>query len=259
VLVAAQLADSRAAELDYQEKLRSVAADQLNLENARAEALAGSLAYMEELSTRQSVGAGLQQGLAGYVGSVENLRDAVGKLTTDSIGGLEAGLVELATTGKANYREFAASVLQDTARMIIRQLVLRSIMQLIGGIGGGGVAQSFEMPSAAFMPSGGYAFAKGGVFTEPTLFRFAAGGSFRQGLMGEAGPEAVMPLRRGPDGRLGVSASGGGSTSITINVDASGTTAQGDQGKSGALARDLARVVDDRLTYHRLPGGMLAA
>jgi phage-related minor tail protein len=57
-------------------------------------------------------------------------------------------------------------------------------------------------------------YAAGGVFTNriidsPTHFRFASGSSFAPGLMGEAGPEAIMPLTRGSDGRLGVSALGG--------------------------------------------------
>ena len=46
----------------------------------------------------------------------------------------------------------------------------------------------------------------------PTAFRFANGGGFSKGIMGEAGPEAVIPLRRGADGKLGVS---GGGDSIT--------------------------------------------
>lgn len=63
-------------------------------------------------------------------------------------------------------------------------------------------------------------FAKGGVFSNgvynsPTLFKFANGGKF--GVMGEAGPEAVMPLRRGPDGSLGVQADGVGKD-VVVNV-----------------------------------------
>lgn len=61
------------------------------------------------------------------------------------------------------------------------------------------------------------AFAKGGVVNSPTYFN--AGGSL--GLMGEAGSEAIMPLARGPDGRLGVAAQGGGSpVHVTFNVTA---------------------------------------
>ena len=67
------------------------------------------------------------------------------------------------------------------------------------------------------------AFAKGGTFTnqivaKPTYFRFAKGSGFGTGLMGEAGPEAIMPLTRGADGSLGVSASGIGGGDIHVNV-----------------------------------------
>ena len=57
-------------------------------------------------------------------------------------------------------------------------------------------------------------FAKGGVIAAPSFFPL--GGS-RVGLAGEAGPEAIMPLARGPDGRLGVAASGAASN-VTINI-----------------------------------------
>lgn len=66
-------------------------------------------------------------------------------------------------------------------------------------------------------------FAKGGTFTnqvvaKPTYFRFAKGSGFGTGLMGEAGPEAIMPLTRGADGSLGVSASGIGGGDIQVNI-----------------------------------------
>ncbi|MBR1403483.1 MAG: phage tail tape measure protein [Treponema sp.] len=68
------------------------------------------------------------------------------------------------------------------------------------------------------------AFAKGGTFTNaivqsPTFFRFAKGSGFGTGLMGEAGPEAIMPLTRGVDGSLGVNASGlGANVEVKIPV-----------------------------------------
>ena len=58
-------------------------------------------------------------------------------------------------------------------------------------------------------------FASGGVIASPVTFPLANG---RTGLAGERGPEAIMPLARGPDGKLGVLAQGGGSISVTINV-----------------------------------------
>jgi hypothetical protein len=69
----------------------------------------------------------------------------------------------------------------------------------------------------AFGPSGPiHAFAAGGIVSTPTLFRFANGGASARGVMGEAGPEAIMPLARDRSGRLGVR--GGGGPNITVNV-----------------------------------------
>lgn len=67
------------------------------------------------------------------------------------------------------------------------------------------------------------AFAKGGTFTNaivtsPTFFKFAKGSGFGTGLMGEAGPEAIMPLSRGADGSLGVTASGLGYGDVQVNI-----------------------------------------
>lgn len=76
--------------------------------------------------------------------------------------------------------------------------------------------------------SGRVAFANGGVFTNsivdrPTTFRFANGSGFGNGLMGEAGPEAIMPLKRGADGSLGVAVNGtenvtSESESVIVNI-----------------------------------------
>ncbi len=59
------------------------------------------------------------------------------------------------------------------------------------------------------------AFARGGVVSAPTAFPMRNG----TGLMGEAGPEAIMPLTRGADGKLGVAAQGGAHPiSVTVNI-----------------------------------------
>lgn len=78
---------------------------------------------------------------------------------------------------------------------------------LMGSVGSGGLVQKNAM--GAVKP-----FASGGVIGTPTYFPMMQGGV---GLAGEAGPEAIMPLARGPDGKLGVTGNGGGN-SITIQI-----------------------------------------
>lgn len=99
--------------------------------------------------------------------------------------------------------------------------------------------------------SGLMPFAKGGAFTQGRVMPFAKGGvvsspvSFPMrgatGLMGEAGPEAIMPLTRGADGRLGVQAEGGRSVNVTMNISTSDV--QGFQRSQGQIAAQLTRVL----------------
>ncbi|TCK31300.1 hypothetical protein EV667_1409 [Ancylobacter aquaticus] len=84
-------------------------------------------------------------------------------------------------------------------------------------------------------------FAQGGVVAAPTYFPMA-GGSL--GLMGERGAEAILPLARGADGKLGVAAQGGGrSTQVTVNVSTPDASAfrRSDAYLSGLIARAVAR------------------
>jgi lambda family phage tail tape measure protein len=86
---------------------------------------------------------------------------------------------------------------------------LRPLGQLIGGLFGGTV------PSAKgniFSHGSVHAFANGGIVDSPTLFPMRGA----TGLMGEAGPEAIMPLARAADGKLGIR--GGGNVNVTVNI-----------------------------------------
>ena len=98
--------------------------------------------------------------------------------------------------------------------------------------------------SAAFGGGGGgmriTPFAQGGVVAQPTFF--ASGGGV--GLMGERGAEAIMPLARGPDGRLGVAGGGqGGPVTVTVNIAASDAESfrRSQVQITSALARAVAR------------------
>lgn len=236
------------------------------------QATAAQIRFNDSLRFRQDmrVGEGFRQGIQQYVEGIGTLKNATAQLTLTGIKGVEDALVSLVTTGTANFREFAASILKDTARMIIQQLVLRTVMQAIGFIGGGGggggglniadmkLYGGFAK-GGAFARNGIIPFAMGGIVDKPTLFKFANGGAGQLGLMGEAGPEAIMPLRRGRDGKLGVAAAGGGAVNVTVNVDAQGTQVQGSAGQGEALGRAVAQAVQAELIRQKRPGGLLAA
>jgi len=102
------------------------------------------------------------------------------------------------------------SVLGDIARSFA-DIALKAAIKPLGDLAGGLVDNLFRAANPAVTP-----FAKGGVIAQPSYFPLGAG----LGLAGEAGPEAIMPLARGSDGRLGV-AGGGGAVQVTFNVTAS--------------------------------------
>jgi phage-related minor tail protein len=82
-------------------------------------------------------------------------------------------------------------------------------------------------------------FARGGVVTGPTGFAMRGG----QGLMGEAGPEAILPLSRGPDGRLGVQSAGGSGRGMSVVMNVSTPDVQGFQRSKTQIAAQVNRVL----------------
>ena len=154
------------------------------------------------------------------------------------------GIIDGSMTAKEALGSFFKSVgdmfLEMAAQIIAKQMtmiILQTILQALGAISGGGIKGAgnaagakafggsgpkfnpgaFSMPklaaNGATFANGIAKFASGGAFTNsvvssPTMFKFADGGAMRTGLMGEAGPEAIMPLSRGADGSLGVQANG---------------------------------------------------
>lgn len=213
---------------------------------------------------------GLRDGISSYLESVGTLGEGISALTQNTIKGLEDAIVSLTTTGKFSFKDFALSIIQDLTRMVTKMLIIAPILQLIQSLipGGSFLSGTKALSTTKLFPGGIFAnggtfangiqpFAAGGVVSSPTLFKFANGGAGRLGLMGEAGPEAIMPLRRGRDGKLGVA--GGGGTSVVVNVDAKGTSAQGDTGRGEQLGRAISQAVQAELVKQRRPGGLLAA
>lgn len=122
-----------------------------------------------------------------------------------------AGAVSRAFRGAVLDGKSFRSVLGDIARAFA-DIALKAAIRPLGSLVGGLVENIFTATNPAVTP-----FAKGGVIASPSYFPLGRG----MGLAGEAGPEAIIPLQRGPDGRLGVAGGGGGAVHVTFNVTAS--------------------------------------
>lgn len=244
--------------------------------NAKYQEQVDLLNKIYELNQANANSFGFREGAQRYVESIGTMRDATAQLTESGLKGLEDVLFQLTTTGTANFQEFAASILQQSARMIMQLLIQKTIMQIIGAIGGGGggggglgnfgislpgvgyTAPAFGSANGnVFAANGIVPYAMGGIVNRPTLFPFANGGSIGTGLMGEAGPEAIIPLQRGANGKLGV-AGGGGTTNIVVNVDASGgTSVSGDEAQAKQLGQVVTAAVQAEMLKQKRPGGLL--
>jgi lambda family phage tail tape measure protein len=205
--------------------------------------------------------------------------DGIGSAFTTSFKGIIDGSMTARQALGNFFQSLADMFLEMAAQMIAKMITMAILNQVLGVLpgfsGGGGFGGGYFNPitgKGAAGPNFGFAnggvfaqngiqpFAKGGIVNSPTLFKFAKGGAMSTGLMGEAGPEAIMPLRRGSDGKLGVMSTGGGGgvTNVTVNVDASGTKTQGDSPKSEQLGRAVSQAVQDELLRQKRPGGLLA-
>ncbi|EMJ3358239.1 phage tail tape measure protein [Salmonella enterica] len=145
---------------------------------------------------------GASRALDNFMAQGSNVAGATEQMFTSAFNSMGDGLATFVTTGKLNFKSFTASIVSDLAKISARM----AMMQAVKGIGSalgfgvtanatGGVYQSSELSQYS-----------GSIVNRPTFFAFAKGA----GVMGEAGPEAILPLRRGADGKLGVVAAGSG-------------------------------------------------
>lgn len=170
---------------------------------------------------------------------------------TNAMRATENAFVSFITTGKLSFSDLANSIIADIGRIAVQQAIIKPLTGFLQGL------NLFQSANGSAFASGGVrAFASGGVVDSPTMFGYAGG----LGVMGEAGAEAIMPLKRLSNGKLGVM-SEGGSNNVTVNVNVEGgnTEVMGDQGKAAQLGNIIANAVRNELVVQKRPGGILAA
>lgn len=172
--------------------------------------------------------------------SLEETTRDLGNLERGFAGGLRRAFDGLIFDGKS---------LSDTLSGVAKSMIdtayaaaINPVMKQAGSLLSDGInaAVSGVMPfaqGAPFAQGRVMPFAKGGVVSSPTTFGMRGG----TGLMGEAGPEAIMPLARGADGRLGVRGGGGSSVNVTMHVTT--PDAQSFQRSQAQIAAQMGRVL----------------
>ncbi|EAW1869403.1 phage tail tape measure protein [Salmonella enterica subsp. enterica] len=205
--------------------------------------------YLASDAQRSDWTTGMREGFANWADTASDYASQSADLVNNAMSGLVGNISDALAGNKVDWEDWASSVLQSMQKIILNAMLVDSLRSTsnsgffssIGGMFGAGAgAASGSTPSGAYnsAASGIKLNAKGGAYASeslsaysnsivstPTYFAFAKGA----GLMGEAGPEAIMPLTRSADGSLGVrmvgtqgATSGGGDTIIHQHFNISG-------------------------------------
>ncbi|WP_059278092.1 phage tail tape measure protein [Escherichia albertii] len=228
--------------------------------------------YAKADALRNNWNAGLQEGLTNWADSATDYASLAADAVVSTMDGLVSNISDALAGNVVDWRNWGSSILQEVSKILMNAAIvngLKSLSKSMSGAGG-------WLGTVGDWLSGAVANAKGGVYTSanlsaysntivdtPTYFAFAKGA----GLMGEAGPEAIMPLTRAADGSLGVRAIGnvnGGGGFVYSPVYHISIQNQGSNGETDTQsARGLVDLIDSRVVSimqsSRRDGGLYSA
>jgi lambda family phage tail tape measure protein len=157
-----------------------------------------------KMSREQDFSLGVKKAMKDFEQSMTPLRQGE-DMARSVFGNMTSALDRFVETGKFKFGDFARQIILDLLKIQLRAAATQMFSSVLGFFG--------FANGAAFSGGRVTPFANGGVVGGPTMFPMANG----MGLMGEAGPEAVMPLKRGKNGKLGVASEGGGGQVVNNN------------------------------------------
>jgi predicted transcriptional regulator YheO len=181
---------------EYQEVMQAIKDSDKQYSDA---AIQGAVARLEAINKEKEA---LQQ--------MESLQQSI----AETIGDGFMSMVDGTKTVKEAFRDMARDIIKQLYEVLVIQRLVNGVKTILGGSGlfadGGAFSAGRQIQ----------AYANGGVVGGPTYFPMSGG---KTGLMGEAGPEAIMPLKRGKGGKLGVSVEGSsGSVNVVNNINVTG-------------------------------------
>jgi lambda family phage tail tape measure protein len=183
----------------------------------------------------------------------------IGDLISSSMEGAFMSIVDGTKSVKDAFKSMAASVISELYRILVIKKIVGGITGFLPFADGGVFSGGSVVPSAkgnAFYGGNVVPFANGGVVSSPMTFPMTGG---KTGLMGEAGPEAIMPLKRGKGGKLGVVAENNGNVVIHQNFNFS---ANGDESVKKIIAQaapQIAQMTKTSIINDRRRGGSTLA
>ena len=192
----------------------------------------------------------LMGGAKSYYDSIKTLAESISDAVNGAFKKMEDTLVNFVMTGKLAFRDLANSIIQSMARIAIQQTIMKPFTGWFEGL--------FEKNAKGAVHTGNTKvkeYAKGGMIINSPHYKMMANGGIA--VAGEAGSEAILPLKRGRGGRLGVEMSGASGTTVNVSVNADGTSVEGEYDRSRQLGQAIAAAVQQQLVQEQRPGGLL--
>ena len=183
---------------------------------------------------------------------IKDRNDEIAQSIGESFGSAMTSIVDGTKSVKDAFKDMANEIIKELYRIF----VVKQITGMIANVISPGAGDSYMLARGGVLNNGQVVpYANGGVVGSPTTFPMTGG---RTGLMGEAGPEAIMPLKRGKNGKLGVQAEGGsGDVIIHQNFN---FTANGDESVKKIIAQQapaIANMTKKRILDDRRRGGQM--
>ncbi|WP_283125260.1 phage tail tape measure protein [Providencia stuartii] len=232
------------------EQLRSVYGDTPQWDKVQS---AKQSTFDKEDAARKDWLAGMETAWGNYKDVALDANAQIQNVTSAALNGFSTQLTNVLFNSEAKFRDFTVSILKMIAEMQIQKFLV--------GAGGlfdfGGITPNAK---GGVYAAPGLSAYSGQVVSKPTLFPFARGA----GLMGEAGPEAILPLRRGADGKLGVIAaankSAGGFSQVNhITIQNDGSNGEIGPQALNAVYNIAKKGAEDYMRTQRRDGGSFSA
>ena len=171
---------------------------------------------IQQLELARDPFSGMERAMDKFFAQSTDYATQMEQIWSSTMDGLADGLTEFCMSGKLDFNDLANSFIQMVIRMQMQAMVsglFKGIGDFVGGLFGGTAAAD----GGVF--TGGISSLSGGVYNKPTFFSYGVQKFARGGVLGEAGPEAVMPLARMSNGKLGVQSAGGAAGGVVVPVN----------------------------------------
>lgn len=203
-----KLKEIRLAELNQDLLTGTITLEKFNKEVAKLKTVSADAGFWAQFFD------GFKNGVNDWVSGVESMSVAMSKTWVSALDSLSGELVEFVKTGKRDFSDWAQTVLDEMSKIIIKTQILLPLMRAVSS-----AFSSTPVTSIPASPDSGFTdyivpYANGGVVNSPTFFSSQG----KMSVAGEAGPEAILPLKRGADGKLGVASGGGSGSNVYVNV-----------------------------------------